>query len=206
MFVFVEGLRQNFDNTQTKPRTNLVDENAKLSKTHLWAAKRPPGCILLSLSSHQPNVVEVCKEFEMTITAPAVDVGFLIRTLAKISCHDPYFAYTDDHVQQHRKHLRCLSVHHRNEGVRQRRLAKKKEREEFVLHGSTCCCCSKPPANKDNYMFWCLLCTKPTGDQDADDGMTSEKLFGFERLAYTDVKGNDDGPLFSQAGQRQRAC
>jgi hypothetical protein len=68
MFVFVEGLRQNFDNTQTKPRTNLVDENAKLSKTHLWAAKRPPGCILLSLSSHQPNVVEVCKEFEMTIT------------------------------------------------------------------------------------------------------------------------------------------
>jgi hypothetical protein len=25
--------------------------------------------------------------------------------------------------------------------------------------------------------------------------MTSEKLFGFERLAYTDVKGNDDGPL-----------
>ena len=68
MFVFVEGLRQNFDNTQTKPRTNLVDENAKLSKTHLWAAKRPPECILLSLSSHQPNVVEVCKEFEMTIT------------------------------------------------------------------------------------------------------------------------------------------
>ena len=59
MFVFVEGLRQNFDNTQTKPRTNLVDENAKLSKTHLWAAKRPPECILLSLSSHQPNVVEV---------------------------------------------------------------------------------------------------------------------------------------------------
>ena len=32
---------------------------------------------------------------------------------------DPYFAYTDDHVQQHREHLRCVSVHHRNEGVRQ---------------------------------------------------------------------------------------
>ena len=108
----------------------------------------------------------------MTITAPAVDVGFLIRMLAKISCHDPYFAYTDDHVQQHREHLRCLSVHHRNEGVRQRRLAKKKERKEFVLHGSTCCRCGRPPANEDNNMFWCLLCTKPTGDQDADDAGT----------------------------------
>ena len=108
----------------------------------------------------------------MTITAPAVDVGFLIRMLAKISCHDPYFAYTDDHVQQHREHLRCLSVHHRNEGVRQRRLAKKKERKEFVLHGSTCCGCVRPPANEDNNMFWCLLCTKPTGDQDADDAGT----------------------------------
>ena len=81
-------------------------------------------------------------------------------------------AYTDDHVQQHREHLCCLSLHHRNEGVRHRSLAKQKEREEFVLHGSTCCCCSRHPANEDNYMFWCLLCTKPTGDQDADDAST----------------------------------
>ena len=85
---------------------------------------------------------------------------------------DPYFAYTDDHVQQHREHLRCVSVHRRNEGVRQRRWAKIDEEEEFVLHGSTCCRCGRPPANEDNNMFWCLLCTKPTGDQDADDAGT----------------------------------
>ena len=51
--------RQYYNITLTTLRQHLVDENPKLFKTHPGAAKRPPGCSVLSLGSHQSSFIKV---------------------------------------------------------------------------------------------------------------------------------------------------
>ena len=52
------SLSEVFDKTMTKLGSSLGDENSKLFKTHPVGREAAPGCILLSLGSHQLSVFE----------------------------------------------------------------------------------------------------------------------------------------------------
>ena len=148
-------------------------------KTLLWNPSSGPSVLNYSIFSLHPECVTKDEEYMQWMNTEIERLGFV-----------PYYAYTDDTVRLHREQLQEASAPHRAKVAEDRRLARRRKRDERNVNVSKLCRCGRPPANAHDNLFWCLLCTKPTGDEAADQaGMVH---FGSARMEEADERCGED--------------
>ncbi len=80
-----------------------------------------------------------------------------------------YMKYTDDLVEHAAIERRRRSLPKLEKAADARNKAKQQKAEQRDVNLVTCCRCGRPPANTQGELFWCLLCSKPTGEKEADE-------------------------------------